>query len=45
MLNLLILINILIVYLTIDYGAAQITILTLEGLFGTLFHNLTYSST
>ncbi len=45
MLNLLALINILVVYLTNDYGAAQISILTLEWSFGALNHNFTYSST
>ena len=45
MLNLLTMINILIVYLTNDYGAAQISILTLEWSFGTFTQKLTYATT
>ncbi len=45
MLNLLTLINILVVYLTNDYEAAQISILTLEWSFGTFIRKFTYSTT
>ncbi len=45
MLNLLTMINILVVYLTNDYGAAQISILTLEWSFGTFIRKLTHAPT